>query len=276
VTDRRILVVRTVLLWVLLELVAAAQVRNPGGELVLVSWARNAVSPVLWVAQAVGTLIGDMASGFAGSADLAVANRELSVELEASEALRQIMAEDMTTLLELSSLATDVPKLSDMSVPARLTYRNLAQGRMIALTHSGRRIPKDTPVVASGGVVGRVVHSDGQRSWIEVITHPVAAVAVQTDDGSVQGLSRGSESDELIIEFVARQAELLRGTVMYSSGADGVYPPGLPVSRVTAVRESASAFLEVRARPTADLATARTVLLIAGWATGIEGREIDP
>ena len=119
--------------------------------------------------------------------------------------------------------------------------------------------------MACGGVVGRVVRSDGRRCWIELITHPVAAVAVQTPDGRVQGLAVGSESRGLEIHFVPRQAELLRGAELFTSGADGIYPPGLAVCRVTSVRESAGAFLEVRAEPTATLETARVILLLDGW-----------
>lgn len=273
-TDRRILILRTVLLWILLELVAAAQVRTSGGELVLWSWVRASVSPVLWIAETIGTFVSDVATGVTESVNLTVANRELELELEASEALRQIMAEDMAALTELHLLSAAVPDLIDTVVPARLTYRNLAQGRMIAVTEGTVRMAPDTPAVATGGVIGRVIHSQGRRSWIEAITHPVAAVAVQTPDGLVQGLAVGSENQDLLVEFIPRQVELLRGITLVTSGADGIYPPGLPVCQVTAVRESASAFLEVRAQPTANLATVRVVFFIGVW--GVEAGRLEP
>ena len=75
----------------------------------------------------------------------------------------------------------------------------------------------------------------------------------------------GSDSGELVIQFIPRQAELLRGDELVTSGADGIYPPGLPVCRVASVRESASAFLEVRGDPSASLNTSRVVLLLDRW-----------
>ena len=63
------------------------------------------------------------------------------------------------------------------AVPARTTYRDLVRGRMIALVATERRIPPDPPAVASGGIIGRVIRSEGRRCWIELITHPVAAIA---------------------------------------------------------------------------------------------------
>jgi rod shape-determining protein MreC len=276
VTDRRILVLRTVLLWILLEILAAAQVQTPDGERVISVWVRAAISPVLWTGEAIGSFVGDTIKGVSESATLLVTNRELQLELETTKALNRIMAEDMAAHLELNSLAGLVPNLTATAVPARTTFRDLARGRMIALVTRDRRIPADTPAVASTGVIGRVIRSEGRRCWIELITHPVAAVAIQTSDGRVQGLAVGADTGELEIQFIPRQAQLLRGDELVTSGADGIYPPGLPVGRVTSVRESDKAFLEVRAAPAAALATVRVVLLLDGWMVPSSSREMAP
>jgi rod shape-determining protein MreC len=276
VTDRHILVLRTILLWVLLELVAAAQVQTPGGELVLWSWGRAAVSPILWAGETMGSLVADLVTGITDSSRLVIANSRLQLELESARVMQQITAEDMAAQLELSPLAALVPNLSATAVPARTTFRDLARGRMIVLVAVDRRIATDTPVVASTGIIGRVIRSQGRRCWIELITHPVAAIAIQTTDGRVQGLAVGSDAGTLDIQSIPRQAQLLRGDELISSGADGIYPPGLPVGRVTAVRESASAFLEVRAEPAATIATTRVVLLLDGWMGGLDAENRMP
>jgi rod shape-determining protein MreC len=265
VTDRRILVLRTALLWVLLELVAAAQVRTPAGELVLWHWVRATVSPVVWAGEAVGRFVGDMVAGVSDSANLVIENRRLRLELESARAAQRVMAEDLAAQRELGFLADRIPHLMSTAVPARITHRDLARGRMMALVTDDRRVAADTPAVTNGGVVGRVIRSEGRRCWIEVMTHPVAAIAVQTPDGRIPGLAVGGHEGELEIQFVHRQVELLRGTELVTSGADGIYPPGLVVGRVASVRESAGAFLEVRATPGASLATTRVVLLLDGW-----------
>lgn len=273
-TDRRILVLRTGLLWVLLELVAAAQVHTPGGEPVLWSWGRAAAAPILWAGEAIGSFLGNVATGVSDSAKLVVTNSRLELELETARVLQQITAEDMAAQLELNSLAAMVPNLSSTAVPARTTYRDLARGRMIALVAVDRRIAADTPVVASTGVIGRVIRSQGRRCWIELITHPVAAIAIQTLDGRIQGLAVGSDADTLDIQFIPRQAQLLRGDELITSGADGIYPPGLPVGRVIAVKDSASAFLEVKAEPAATIATTRVVLLLDGWMGDLDEEDL--
>lgn len=266
-TDRRILVLRTVLLWTLLEMIAAAQVQTPGGERVIWTWARAAISPILWAGETVGSFVADTVTGFAESTNLIVTNRELELELETTKALNRIMTEDMAAQLELNSLAEMVPNLTSTAIPARTTFRDLARGQMIAVVAVNRRIAADTPAIADTGVIGRVIRSQGRRCWIELITHPVAAVAIQTPEGEVQGLAVGSGTGELEIQFIPRQARLMRGDALVTSGADGIYPPGLPVGIVTAVRESDKAFLEVRAEPAPTLATVRMVLLLDGWMT---------
>jgi rod shape-determining protein MreC len=98
------------------------------------------------------------------------------------------------------------------------------------------------------------------------VTHPAAAVAVQTPEGQVHGLAVGSGREALAVEYVPRSAELLRGDTLVTSSADGIYPPGIPVATVTGIRESDAAFLEVRAVPAARLDTLRVVLLLPEWA----------
>jgi rod shape-determining protein MreC len=274
VTDRRILILRTGLLWILLEILAAAQVRTPGGERVLSSWARTAISPVLRIGEAIGSFIGDAVTGISESTRLVVTNRGLQLELETARAVNRIMAEDRAAYLELNSLVGMVPNMTSAAVPARTIFRDLARGRMIAVVTVNRRIAADTPAIAAAGVIGRVIRSEGHRCWIELITHPVAAIAIQTPEGRVQGLAVGGDSGELEIQFIPRQAQLMRGDELVTSGADGIYPPGLPVGSVTAVRESDQAFLEVRAQPAATLATVRVVLLLDGWMNGLPSNEV--
>jgi len=276
VTDRRILVLRTALLWVLLELLAAAQVRSTAGNLVIWEWARTAVAPVLFVGNTIGSVVGGAVTGISDAADLIIENDRLRSELETAQTMNLILDEDLAAHRELDALAAMVPDLAGFVIPARTTYRDLQRGRMIVQAGGDRRISPDASAVASGGVIGRVIRSDGRRCWIELITNSVAAVAVQTADGRVQGLAVGSDSGELEVQFVPRHAELLRGDELVTSGADGIHPPGLPLGRVTSVRESDRPFLDVRAEPATPLATTRVVLLVEGRRAPVETSGLEP
>jgi len=269
VTDRRLLILRTALLWILLELVAAAQVRSPTGELVLWSWTRAAVAPLLYVGDAVGSFVAGTITGVSDATALVVENNRLQRELETTRAMNLLLRDDMRARREVETTIGLIPGLAASAVPGRTTHRDLSRGRLVAVVAAGHRIRSDTSAVATGGLIGRVIRSEGRRCWVEVITHPASAVAVQTPDGEVQGLAVGSDPAEpgtLEIRYVPRHANLLRGDEIVTSGADGVHPPGIPVGRVITVRESDRPFLDVRAEPAAQPATARVVLFLHGWA----------
>jgi len=76
----------------------------------------------------------------------------------------------------------------------------------------------------------------------------------------------GTGGYAVTVAYVPRQAVLERGTMLVTSGGDGIYPPGIPTVRVTRVRESDDPFLEVTAVSTVDLRATRMVLILPKWA----------
>jgi rod shape-determining protein MreC len=271
VNGSRVLLRRTVLLWILLEIIAASQVRTAGGVSVLVSWVRGVIRPAEWSADRLGKLAVDIGLGTRNLQRMIADNRRMRIELEESRARNLLLEEDLNALREGGQLGGGVAEFGVESVVARCTYRDLAAGTMEVRTTIRILAPRDTPVVTSAGLVGRVVHSEGHRHWLQLVTHSAAAVAVQTEDASVQGLAMGAGRESMEVAYVPRQATLVRGTLLVTSGADGIYPPGIAAAEVVRVRESDAAFLEVGATPCADIGAARVVLLLPGWMHGSDG-----
>jgi rod shape-determining protein MreC len=256
---------RLVLIWLLLETIAAAQVRDASGRTALGSWlaalARPLAATTTWAAE----LGSDLVFGLRDHSRLVSETRRLRHEVEDCRARSLLLREDLLALREVSLLENVVDGLEADCISARATYRNLALGRMYVTAGRSRHVHRDTPALGAGGLVGRVVHSLEGHSWIELIIHPAAAVAVHTPDGGLQALATGSGSAQMRVQFVPRDAQLVRGAILVTSGADEIYPPGIPVARVSTVRESDDPFLDVIAVPTADLATLRVVLLLPRW-----------
>lgn len=272
-TERRTPVLRVLLVWLLLELVAAAQVRRPAGDSVLRGWLELASRP--WMAAAARiTDIWSLASdGVRNTRGLIASHLELRQRLEAAESYNLLLAEDLRAQREAVALQTAATDFCSGSVLVRCSFRNLVLGRLQLQAGTADAVRRDSPVVVSGGLAGRVVRLGVHQSWVELITHPAAAVAVRTEDGFVLGLVTGSGSDHLAVQFVPRSAALVRGDLLVTSGADGIYPPGIPVATVASVKESDAPFLEVLARPTGDLAGARVALLLPQWAPVDAGAE---
>ncbi|MEJ2189506.1 MAG: rod shape-determining protein MreC [Acidobacteriota bacterium] len=265
-TASRATVRRTVLLWIMLELLAALQVRSPMGGILLVSWLRAVAMPLERAGEHLGNLAIDLGLGTRNLQRVIAENRRMRLENEALRARVLLLSEDLAALREAHGLAGLGFGLEDGSVVARCTYRDLSAGTMEVRTAEPLALPRDTPAVTANGLVGRVVRSERRRHWIELVTNAAAAVAVQTEDGQVRGLAMGGGTEEIRVAYVPRQAQVVRGTQFYTSGADGVYPPGIPAVTVVRVRESEAAFLEVGAIPAARLAVTRVVLLLPAWS----------
>jgi rod shape-determining protein MreC len=269
----RALVLRTILVWTLLELLAALQVPSGGGGPILFSWLRTLVEPVAMVAEGTVNFVVDLGVGARGLHRAMTENQELRSELEELQARHLLLQADLDALRQISDFSGPSGEFGAGSVIGRCAYRDLTSGTMEVRTTQPMMLELDTPVVSANGLVGRVMRSEGHRHWLQLLTHSAAAVAVQTDDSMVQGLALGTGTDLLTVAYVPRQAELERGAMLVTSGGDGIYPPGIPTASVIRVRESDDPFLEVTAACTADLRATQMVLILPRWAPARSAEE---
>lgn len=256
---------RLALVWLLLELVGAAQVRHPAGGTRLAAWVRLVGGPIVVGAQQVSTALETGFTAVTDATRLAAENERLQDDLERASARLVLLEDDLVAAHEAVAILPLASRYDARPVVGRVAFRDSTAGRMELRLAAQQAIPRDAPVIAAGGVLGRVVSGDRRRCWVELITHPASAVAVRSERGDFDGLAVGGGGRMLTIEFVPQTAEVLRGDLLKTSGADGVYPPGLPVALVTAVEESDGPFLTIAARPTTDPLAVRVALLLVGW-----------
>jgi len=257
---------RTVLVWTLLELLAAFQVPSAGGVPLLFSWMRTLIEPVAMAAEGVVDLAVDLNLGVRGLQRIMIDNRRMRIQLEELQARAMLLQADLDALREIGELVGPDAEFEAGSLIGRCAYRDLVAGTMEVRTAQSIILRRDTPVVSADGLVGRVIRSEGRRHWLQLLTHAAAAVAVQTEDSLVHGLALGTGGYALTVAYVPRQAVLERGAMLVTSGGDGIYPPGIPTIRVARVRESDDPFLEVTAVASADLRATQMVLILPEWA----------
>lgn len=266
--ERRSRALRILLGWLLLEVVAAAQVVQEDGATVLHSWLRCAASPVVWSAGRTAEFSENFAVGLRTSKSVMAELRDLRIENQAIAAQKMMLEQDVDTLSAAHELLTTLPGISETSVLARCSYRHLGQGRMRVRLGAQRLSGPKSAAISGDGLIGRIVSHSREECWIQLITHGASAVAVENQDRSIQGLAVGLGANRMAIEYIPKGAKLLRGEILISSGADGVFPSGIPVVRVQSLRETNAAFLEVTAVPCVDLRRVRVVLLMPEWTSG--------
>ena len=123
---------------------------------------------------------------------------------------------------------------------------------------------EDTPVLCTEGVVGRIYRAGFSVATVLLLTDPSSRVAVVGSDNRAAGVIYGmGAGEQLIVKYVGLKSNIEQGEILVTSGMDGVFPKGLPVARVSAVRrEEGTLFMDVQAEPLVDISHLEEVLLL--------------
>jgi rod shape-determining protein MreC len=119
------------------------------------------------------------------------------------------------------------------------------------------------PVISDQGLVGLVRATSRNAAKAMLLLDPQSAV-----DGTVQrsrerGIVRGRGGEELEFEFVAREADVVPGDIVITSGLDGVYPKGLRIGRVTSVSDPGAGLLQTATvEPAVDFTRLEQIFVI--------------
>ena len=255
---------RIAVAWLVLELIAAAQVRE-GAQTVLTTWLTAPVRPLRQAALGIATATGDVRSGVGDTLELVRTGRRLRRERDVALARVRVLEDDLRVLRSAYSDAVAVGDLSDTALVARCLYRDLIRGILELNLGAAAGVEASLPVVAAGGVVGRVHRVSQTTSWVQLTTHPAAAVAVRSQDGRADGLISGLGNGRLQLEYVSPRLPMERGVKLETTGHEGLYPQGLPVATVQSVVDLGEPFLSITATPTVDLRSLETVLVLRSW-----------
>jgi len=123
---------------------------------------------------------------------------------------------------------------------------------------------EDTPVLCTEGVVGRIYRSGFSVATVLLLNDPSSRIAVVGRDNRAAGVIYGmGAGEQLMVKYVGLKSTIEVGEILVTSGMDGVFPKGLPVARVTAVRrEEGTLFMDVQADPLVDIPRLEEVLLL--------------
>lgn len=98
---------------------------------------------------------------------------------------------------------------------------------------SAQGIEAGRPVVDGDGLLGQVTRVYPGSSEVTLLTAREQAAPVQNQRNGLNLIVSGVGSDSLLeIRYLDQHADLKPGDLLFTSGLDGVYPPGIPVARV--------------------------------------------
>lgn len=204
--------------------------------------AHRVMSPIEGAVNDVTRPVGDWWSGLVDSGNLKKDNRRLEQENAALRG-KQISAEqaikennELRKLLGLHSL------LEVNSVNGLVVSRDPGNFDPTLTIDKGSEsgITVDMPVIASEGIVGKVIEVWDGGSKIQVLTDPQFSVGVQTPGHGVlapatTGVASGQVgSHDLAVVFDAG-TKVVKGDAIVTSPQSTLFPPGLPVGTISSV-----------------------------------------
>jgi rod shape-determining protein MreC len=198
--------------------------------------AADAVAPVR---DAADTAFSPISSVFGGVTDydrMKNQNAQLKrriAELEGAKTQNEDAAHELQELLALDHLDW-VGNLKQ--VAARVVSAPVSNFEQTIELDKGSRdgLKVDMPVVSGAGLVGRVVDVSASRSTVRLVSDPSASVGVRDARSSVTGIATGDGSGRrLTVGFVNANDDVRVGDLVVTSGLSDIFPPSIPVGRVT-------------------------------------------
>ncbi len=188
------------------------------------------------------------------------ARRELTRQSERSLRLEQVEADNrrLRALLELR------PALTVRSLSAEVLYDapDPFSRKVIIDRGATHGVVIASPVVNEAGVLGQVTRVYPLSSEVTLLNDKDAAIPVLNTRNQLRSAAFGVRNG-MELRFMAGNADVQVGDLLSTSGVDGIYPPGLPVARVTLVdRKIDTSFARIVLEPVALSDAVRYVLVL--------------
>lgn len=226
------------------------------------------VHPLQRLASMPGALLGRVSEFFVTQASIQNENERLLRENLHSAAALQTMERLRLENAELRGLLAARPRLEQTSVMAQVLYaaRDPFAKKLILDRGSTDAIQAGQAVVDEVGVIGQVTRVYPLVSEVTLLTDKNQAVPVQNLRSGLRAVAYGNGREgTLDLRFMPVNADVEPGDTLVTSGIDGVYPPGLPVARVTNIERNAAApFARITCRPLAGVERRAHVLILTG------------
>jgi rod shape-determining protein MreC len=201
-------------------------------------------------------------------------NARLAQENFANAALLQQLKALAAENAQLRALIAARDRLQVKALAAEVLYtaRDPFSRKVIIDKGQQDSVRAGQAVVDDRGVVGQVTRIYPWHSEVTLITDKGQFVPVQNLRNGLRAVLSGTGGDgALELRFIPLNADFQNDDALVTSGIDGIYPPGLPVARVSHVeRNAAQLFARITCTPAAGVASHTQLLVVS------EGREPPP
>lgn len=205
-----------------------------------------------------------------------------------NRALQAEVLELREELIRLQGVEAEADRLAAAMSYSRSLASELRPADIVYADHSSwlqaivLRVPHGqvslhAPVLASTGLVGRVVVTQGRYAKVQLLTDRASSVGAMVERSRRQGVVRGRGQALLSMDYLPLRADIRPGDRIVTAGIDGIYPRGLLLGVVTSTRPRPSElFLHVEVAPSVDLGVLDQVYVLEADPVPTEIREALP
>jgi rod shape-determining protein MreC len=219
------------------------------------SVSRDVIAPVQDVVNGVFNPVRDLFGGVTDFGSMKDENERLRRQLAAAQGKLSRERAVGSQVGELEKLL-DLPTIEDATgVAARVIGG--APGnfeRSVEINKgTGQGVDVGQPVVAGAGLVGKITQASSTRATVTLIDSPSLSVGVRLEKSQVSGLTVAKTGErDLHLSFLQKQLGkclknaspdtcITKGELVFTSAVSGaVFPPDVPVAKVTSVTKKVS------------------------------------
>ena len=245
----------------------AVQVKKPteaGPMRLLRYWVVSAITPLERAAVNTSRGIRGIWSDYLYLRGVRAENRALHEQIDQMRINEVRLQQDADQARRLQSLLAFKEQFISQTVAAQVIGSSGSEQSRILYIDKGASdgIQPDMAVISPRGIVGKVLRVFHGSSQVLEISDQSSGVGAILEKSRLQGILRGSAAGEVSMQYVMSDEKVEPGERVLTSGGDRIFPKGLPVGTVTAVHPGRDLFLNIRVKPTADLARLEEVLVI--------------
>ena len=181
----------------------------------------------------------------------------VQVELQERRALadRARGLEELLDLRDRSTLSTAAADVIASSASPDFRTLTIDKG-------AGQGLRTDMAVIASDGVVGRIVVPSARAAKVQLLIDRNAAAGALVVRSRAQGVVKGRGDDRLLLEYVSEAADVATGDLVVTSGIEGIFPKGFTIGRVDGVEKAGPAYKRITVKPAVNFSTLEDVLVV--------------
>jgi len=204
-------------------------------------WLRNAistvVSPINTAAHAVGGVFDGFIGIFRSRANMGAENAGLRGRVKELEAENTKLRESAYENLSLRQVLALQKTTTFKTIAAEVISRDASNWFDTAIVNRGRGSGVETggAVFNHLGLIGQIMEVNPVSSQVVFLTDQQSGVGGMVQRSRSAGMVLGQGSDDLLLTYLPKDADVMVGDVVVSSGMGKVIPKGIPIGRVTQV-----------------------------------------